>query len=54
MWSGVVIIVVAVFKVRLVGLYFMELHAAPPGAAGIFVGYCGVLARLLLGMYLLG
>jgi hypothetical protein len=51
--ASLVIIAVAVFKVRLVGLYFMELRAAPLALRGIFEGYCVVLLALLGGMYLL-
>lgn len=49
--ASVVIFVVAVFKVRLVGLYFMELRGAPPGLRVIFEGYCAALLVLLIGMY---
>jgi hypothetical protein len=48
-----VIIAVAVFKLRLVGIYFMELREAPLPLRGIFEGYCVVLLGLLVGMYLL-
>jgi Prokaryotic Cytochrome C oxidase subunit IV len=51
--ASLVIIVVAVFKIRLVGLYFMELRDAPWSLRGIFEGYCGGLAVLLSAMYLL-
>lgn len=51
--ASLVIFVVAVFKVRLVGLYFMELREAPLALRGIFEGYCVVLLGLLVGMYLL-
>ncbi|MBB3748393.1 hypothetical protein FHT44_000854 [Mycolicibacterium sp. BK634] len=52
--ASLVIFVVAVFKIRLVGLYFMELREAPIALRGIFEGYCVVLLGLLVGMYLLG
>jgi hypothetical protein len=52
--ASVVIIAVAVFKIRLVGLYFMELKAAPLYLRGLFEGYCVVLLGLLSGMFLLG
>ena len=45
--------VVAVFKIRLVGLYFMELREAPLALRGVFEGYCVALLGLLTGMYLL-
>jgi hypothetical protein len=51
--ASLVIIVVAVLKIRLVGLYFMELREAPPALRGMFEGYCVVLFGLLTGMYLL-
>ena len=51
--ASLVIIVVAVFKIRLVGLYFMELREAPLALRGIFEGYCVVLLGMLTGMYLL-
>lgn len=51
--ASLIIFVVAVFKVRLVGLYFMELRDAPLALRGIFEGYCVVLLGLLVGMYLL-
>jgi hypothetical protein len=50
--SSVVICVVAVFKVRLVGMYFMELRDAPVALRGMFEGYCVALLGLLIGMYL--
>jgi caa(3)-type oxidase subunit IV len=51
---SVVIIAVAVFKVRLVGLYFMELRTAPWLLRGMFEGYCVLLLVLLSTMFLLG
>jgi caa(3)-type oxidase subunit IV len=51
--ASLVIVGVAVFKLRLVGLYFMELREAPLALRGIFEGYCVVLLGLLVGMYLL-
>jgi Prokaryotic Cytochrome C oxidase subunit IV len=51
--ASLVIFTVAIFKIRLVGLYFMELRAAPLALRGIFEGYCVVLFGLLTGMYLL-
>ena len=47
------IFAVAVFKLRLVGLYFMELRDAPRSLRALFEGYCVVLLALLIGMYLL-
>ena len=51
--ASLIIFVVAVFKIRVVGLYFMELREAPMALRGIFEGYCVVLLGLLVGMYLL-
>jgi hypothetical protein len=51
--ASLVIIAVAVFKVRLVGLYFMELRDAPLALRAAFEGYCVVLLGLLWGMFLL-
>jgi len=52
--ASLVIIAVAVFKVRLVGLYFMELRDAPLVLRGILEVYSVLLLGLLSGMYLLG
>ena len=52
--ASLLIFVVAIFKVRLVGLYFMELRDAPLALRAIFEGYCVVLLGVLVGMYLLG
>jgi caa(3)-type oxidase subunit IV len=53
-WASVVIIVVAVFKVRLVGLYFMELREAPWALRGLFEMYCAILFVVLNAMLLAG
>jgi caa(3)-type oxidase subunit IV len=52
--ASLAIIAVAVFKVRLVGLYFMELRNAPTAMRGVFEGYCVVLLGLLVGMFVVG
>ena len=52
--ASLVIFVVAVFKARLVGLYFMELREAPIALRGVFEGYCVALLAVLSTMYLLG
>ena len=49
--ASLVIFAVAVFKVRLVGLYFMELKMAPRVLRGLFEGYCLGLLALLIGMF---
>lgn len=51
--ASLAIFVVAVLKVRLVGLYFAELRSAPLALRAVFEGYCGLLLGLLCGMYLL-
>lgn len=52
--TSLVIIGVAVFKARLVGLYFMELRDAPRWLSRGFEGYCVVLFLLLGSMLVLG
>lgn len=52
--ASLAIFVVAIFKVRLVGLYFMELRDAPPALRGLFEGYCLSVFALLTMMFLLG
>ena len=52
--ASMVILFVAVFKVRLVGLYFMELREAPIALRGLFEAYCVVLLTVLSTMFLLG
>jgi caa(3)-type oxidase subunit IV len=53
-WASLVIFAVAVFKARMVGLYFMELREAPLVLRGVFEIYCVVLLAVLSVMYLLG
>jgi Prokaryotic Cytochrome C oxidase subunit IV len=50
--ASVVIFFVGVFKVRLVGLYFMELREAPVALRSAFETYCVVLLAVLCGMFL--
>ena len=45
--ANVTIMVIAVFKVRLIGLHFMELRDAPWLLRGIFEAFCVVLLMLL-------
>lgn len=52
--ASLVIFVVAVFKARLVGLYFMELRDAPMALRGLFEAYCVALLAVLSAMYLVG
>lgn len=49
--ASLAIFAVAIFKVRLVGLYFMELKTAPRVLRGIFEGYCVGLLCLLAAMF---
>jgi hypothetical protein len=51
--ASVVILVVALFKVRLVGLYFMDLRSAPGILRALLEGYCVVVCALLVCLFLL-
>lgn len=51
-WASAVIIVIAMLKVRLVGLYFMELRDAPTILRGLFETYCLLACVELLGLFL--
>jgi hypothetical protein len=46
-----VILLVAFVKVRLVGLYFMELKKAPLVLRGLFEAYTGIVCAVLIGIY---
>ena len=50
--ASVVILVVALFKVRLVGLYFMELRDAPIPLRAIFEFYCAAVCAMTIGLFL--
>jgi caa(3)-type oxidase subunit IV len=50
--ATVIVLIVAFFKVRLVGLYFMELREAPIQLRMILEGYCLVVCTTLIIMYL--
>jgi hypothetical protein len=50
--ASVAIVVIAFVKVRLVGLYFMELRHAPVALRSLFEGYCLAVCTLVLAMYL--
>lgn len=52
--AGVVILLVAFFKVRLVGLHFMELRDAPLPLRLLFEGWCAVVCTTLVVMFLVG
>ena len=49
---AIVVLGVALIKVRFVGLDFMELRDAPVALRAAFEGYCVVLWGVLSGMYL--
>ncbi|WP_224393191.1 cytochrome C oxidase subunit IV family protein [Pseudonocardia sp. ICBG1293] len=48
--ASVVVLVLALFKVRLVGLYFMELRDAPVVLRLLFEGYCVAACTVLAGI----
>jgi heme/copper-type cytochrome/quinol oxidase subunit 4 len=52
--ATIVIMVVAFTKIRFVGMYFMELRAAPRPLKLIFQGWCVGVCAIVLGMYLAG
>jgi len=47
------VFVVVFVKVRLIGLYFMELRDAPLPLRLLFEGYCLIVCSTLLAMYLI-
>jgi caa(3)-type oxidase subunit IV len=49
-----IVLIVAFFKVRLVGLHFMELSTAPRGLRLAFEAYCVIVCAALVGMYVAG
>ncbi|WP_354700085.1 hypothetical protein DSM112329_00348 [Paraconexibacter sp. AEG42_29] len=51
--ASTVILVVALAKVRFVGLYFMDLRTAPAALRGMFEAYCAVVLLATAGVYLL-
>jgi len=57
-WSvgggGMAVLVIAFVKVRLVGLHFMELRAAPLPLRMLFEGWVVVTCCVLIGLYLSG
>ncbi len=48
----VVVLAIAAWKVRLVGLDFMELRHAPIALRAVFEFYCGAIWAVLSGLYL--
>jgi caa(3)-type oxidase subunit IV len=51
--ASVVILLIAFIKVRLVGLYFMELRDAPAVLRGLFEAYCAIACTVVIGVFLL-
>lgn len=49
---AILLLSIAIFKVRLVGLDFMELRNAPPLLRVAFEGYCVVLWLVLCAVYI--
>ena len=50
--ASVIIVLIAFIKVRLVGLYFMELRQAPNILRGLFETYCLVMCAVLVGIFI--
>jgi caa(3)-type oxidase subunit IV len=48
---AVIVLALALVKVRFVGLDFMELRTAPQMLRGVFEAYCVILWAVLAGMY---
>ena len=51
--ASVLILLIAFIKVRLVGLYFMELREAPTVLKGLFEAYCVVVCTAVVGTFVL-
>jgi caa(3)-type oxidase subunit IV len=51
--ASMVILLIAFIKVRLVGLYFMELRDAPAVLRGLFEAYCAIACTVVIGVFLL-
>ncbi len=50
--AAVAVLFVGFFKVRLVGLYFMELRLSPPVLRALFEGWCLVVCGAVVTLYL--
>jgi hypothetical protein len=48
-----IVLLVAFIKVRMVGMYFMELRYAPAVLRGLFEAWCLLVGACLLAMYLI-
>ncbi len=51
-WAGCLILLIAILKVRLVGLDFMRLRTAPWPLRAAFEAYCATLLAVLTALYL--
>jgi caa(3)-type oxidase subunit IV len=52
-YASVAILVIAFIKVRLVGLYFMELRGAPTILRCLFEAYCLIVGSAVIGVFLI-
>jgi caa(3)-type oxidase subunit IV len=50
--ASVTILLIAFIKVRLVGLYFMELRDAPTVLRGLFETYCVIVCTVVVSVFL--
>jgi heme/copper-type cytochrome/quinol oxidase subunit 4 len=50
--ASVMILLIAFIKVRLVGLYFMELRDAPTVLHGLFEAYCLIVGTVVVSVFL--
>jgi hypothetical protein len=50
--ASTAILLIAFIKVRLVGLYFMELREAPTVLRGLFEAYCVIVCTLVTAVFL--
>ncbi len=51
--ASVVILLIAFIKLRLVGLYFMELREAPVVLRGLFEAYCIIVCTVVVAVFVL-
>jgi caa(3)-type oxidase subunit IV len=52
-YASVAILLIAFVKVRLVGLYFMELREAPTVLRGLFEAYCVIVCTVVITLFLI-
>ena len=50
--ASVIILLIAFIKVRLVGMYFMELREAPDVLRGLFEAYCAIVCTVVVSVFL--